>query len=170
MGIIKLGLVSLLVFILLITGISLFFPSHIRISKAIDIRNTKDSVLIEIGRASHWKNWFPGADSLAPYVVHADTTGLLINEKQALLVTEVTDNSVLAAFTGPGAKRGTSGWNILADPAGNFVTVQWYMDFRLRWYPWEKFSSMLLEKRYGPLMEKGLDQLKRYMEKGEGSR
>jgi hypothetical protein len=39
------------------------------------------------------------------------------------------------------------------------------MDFRLRWYPWEKFSSLLLEKRYGPMLENGLDNLKKLMEK-----
>jgi hypothetical protein len=35
------------------------------------------------------------------------------------------------------------------------------MDFKLRWYPWEKFSSLLLEKRYGPVMEQGLAKLKK---------
>jgi len=39
------------------------------------------------------------------------------------------------------------------------------MDFHLKWYPWEKFSSMLLENRYGPMMEQGLAKLKKVVEK-----
>jgi hypothetical protein len=38
------------------------------------------------------------------------------------------------------------------------------MDFHLRWYPWEKFASLLLEKSYGPRMEQGLATLKRLVE------
>lgn len=164
MGIIKLGLISLLVFLLIITGISLFFPSHIRISKAIDIGASKEQVLGQLNEAANWKNWFPGADSLAPYINNNDTTGILVKPGQAFVLSGSTDSTVYAQFTGAGSKRGQSGWNILSNPSGNFVTVQWYMDFHLHWYPWEKFSSMLLEKRYGPMMEKGLDHLKEFLE------
>jgi hypothetical protein len=38
------------------------------------------------------------------------------------------------------------------------------MDFRLRWYPWEKFSSLLFEKQYGTQMEAGLESLKQLAE------
>jgi hypothetical protein len=38
------------------------------------------------------------------------------------------------------------------------------MDFRLRWYPWEKFSSLLFEKSYGLTMEKGLNNIKKLSE------
>jgi hypothetical protein len=38
------------------------------------------------------------------------------------------------------------------------------MDFHLRWYPWEKFGSLLLEKSYGTKMEMGLMSLKKLAE------
>jgi len=165
MGVIKLGFISIIVFALIITGISLFFPSHIRVSKAIDIRAGKDSVMNEISDAVNWKKWFPGGDS-ASYFVEADTIkGIITSTGQSLVITRITDTSVLAKYTGPDAKKGQSGWNIIPTNSPDFITVQWFMDFQLRWYPWEKFSSLLLEKRYGPMMEQGLDKLKKLLEK-----
>ena len=165
MGVIKLGFISLIFFALLITGISLFIPSHIRISKAIDINAGKDSVMLQINDAANWKNWFPGGDTATSFISDNKITGIGIGGKQALTITEINDSSVLAKNVGPGSKRGTSGWNIYEGRTSNTVTVQWYMDFHLRWYPWEKFSSLLLEKRYGPMMEQGLDKLKGLLEK-----
>jgi hypothetical protein len=39
-------------------------------------------------------------------------------------------------------------------------TVQWYFDFHLRWYPWEKLASLLLEKVYGTRMAQSLERLR----------
>jgi hypothetical protein len=43
--------------------------------------------------------------------------------------------------------------------------VQWYFDFVFRWYPWEKFSSIVYDKQLGPAMEKSLNNLKDLIEK-----
>ena len=64
MRIIKLGIISIIVFAFLITGISLFFPSHVRISKAVDIETNKDSLRAQLTDLSNWKNWYPGADTM----------------------------------------------------------------------------------------------------------
>jgi hypothetical protein len=145
--IIKLGIISIVVFAFLITGISLFFPSHIRISKAVDIKAGKETVMVQIKDISNWKNWYPGADSL----------------KLTIHFLSVSDSSVTAVNAAN--NRGETGWTVYEANVPNAVTVQWYMDFHLHWYPWEKFSSLLLEKRYGPSMEKGLDNLKKLLEK-----
>ena len=44
MRIIKLGLISIVVFSLLITFLTLFFPSRVKISRAIDINSSKEQV------------------------------------------------------------------------------------------------------------------------------
>jgi len=166
MGIIKLGFISLIVFALLITGISLFFPSHIRISKAVDINTTRDSVHSQISNAANWKKWYPGADTLDLLITNGKATGFLMDSLQTVIsITNITDSSVKAATSGSRVRKVITGWHIYKSSNPNTVTVQWYMDFHLRWYPWEKFSSLLLEKRYGPMMEQGLDQLKNLLEK-----
>ena len=144
MRFIKLGLISVVVFSLLITAFSLMIPSHVRISKAIDITVGRDTLLNQLSNTANWKNWYPGADSI----------------QQLSEITTITDSTVIAKQS-----RAESGWNLYDAGIPGTLTVQWYMDFHLRWYPWEKFSSLLLEKRYGPIMEKGLDNLKKLLEK-----
>lgn len=144
MRFIKLGLISAVVFSLLITVFSLMIPSHVRISKAIDIRTSKEYILNQLTATANWKYWYPGADSVKPEAE----------------IGVVTDSSVIAR-----QERAELGWNLFDSGIPQTTTVQWYMDFHLRWYPWEKFSSLLLEKRYGPVMEKGLDNLKKLLEK-----
>ena len=165
MGIIKLGSISLIVFALLITGISLFIPSHIRISKALEITASKDSLLVQIANPVNWKNWYPGADSSDYFLVANKIVGIVTTDKQILMITAATDSTVITTNAGPNSRKSESGWNIYDGNTSNSVTVQWYMDIKLRWYPWEKFSSLLLEKRYGPVMENGLQKLKDLLEK-----
>lgn len=165
MGVIKLGFISFIVFALIITGFSLFIPSHIRISKAIDINADKDSVMTQLNDAASWKNWFPGGDTVTYYLEENKILGISTSNNQALKITGTTDSTVFAKNVGPKSKMGESGWNVFSSNSPNTVTVQWYMDFHLRWYPWEKFSSLLLEKRYGPMMEQGLENLKNYLDK-----
>jgi hypothetical protein len=109
----KLALISVIFFSVLLTIISFFFPSHVRISRATDIQTSKAAVMAEM------------------------------NTKET----------------------GLSGWNVIEGSEPGKVTVQWFMDFHLRWYPWEKFSSLLLDKRYGSAMEKKLSELRTKLEK-----
>jgi len=147
MRIIKLGLISVVFFAVMITLVSLLFPSHVRISKAVDINSDKETVLAQLKDTSNWKNWYPGADSSMPVV-----------ELTA------TDSSIQFHQVG-NVNRSGEGFNIMPVGQPHTVTVQWYMDIHLHWYPWEKFSSLLLENRYGPFMERGLTRLKAYLEK-----
>lgn len=165
MRIVKLGIISIIFFSILITGISLFFPSHVRISKAIDITAGKDSLMKQIADATNWKNWYPGADTLPVLIIDGKVQGIETGNRQRLIIKEVNDSAVLAMNAGPHSKRGGSGWNIFPGSSPSSFTVQWYMDIYLRWYPWEKFSSLLFEKRYGPMMEQGLERLKALLEK-----
>ena len=165
MRVIKLGIISLVFFAIFLTGLSLFFPSNVRISKAVDIRTEKDSLLALLSNPVNWKKWYPGADTADLLYVAGEVKGIITGELSGLLMTSVTDSSVSAINAGTKSRKGESGWNIFPGGAPNTYTVQWYMDFHLRWYPWEKFSSLLLEKRYGAVMEKGLEQLKASLEK-----
>lgn len=120
MRVIKLGIISLVVFALLISFFSLFFPSQIRISRAIDINASRDTVNKFIYDPAARNSWYP-----------IDTAKTLAGE-----------------------------FNIIESGLPNTVTVQWYMDFHLGWLPWKKFSGLVLEKRYGSLLEQGLDKLR----------
>jgi hypothetical protein len=147
MRVIKLGIISVVFFTVMITLISFFFPSHVRISKAIDINADREAVIAQLKDTANWKNWYPGADSLMPTVI-----------------VEAND-SVIRFHQVREGRKAEEGWNIIKTDRPNTITIQWFMNINLGWYPWDKFSSLLLENRYGPFMEKGLSSLKAFLEK-----
>ena len=93
-------------------------------------------------------------------------TGLILNKskQQYIKITEKKEDEITAVYTLPNKKIQT-GWQIATTPDSSSVTVQWYMDFHLRWYPWEKFTSFVFERIYNPQLQKGLDNLKTFLEK-----
>lgn len=120
--------------------------------------------MAQINDAVKWKKWFPGADSAEFLFIDGKIKGIETGDMKALMITRITDSTVLAENIGPGSKKGETGWNFISSGNPNSITVQWYMDFYLKWYPWEKFASLLLEKSYGPNMEQGLTNLKKLAE------
>lgn len=171
MGLIKLAIISIIILFLLVTAISLFIPSKVRISKAVDINNSREKVMLQIANPIQWKNWYPGADSLELLYIEGEAKGIVVDSKaqRGIFITEINDSSVIAAYGGPGAKEIVSGWKIITGNDPGLVTVQWWMDFKLRWYPWEKFSSLFFENIYGIQMEKGLSNLKQLLEADRSS-
>ena len=169
MRLIKLGLLSIVILFLLITGISLFIPSHIRISKAINIKADKDSIMAQINDAGRWKNWYPGLDSAKLLYVDGKAKGVTLDDSDTshpvyIIINEEKYDEVNAQFISKKLRPVTHGWRTISYSTSDSITLQWYMDFHLRWYPWEKFGSLLLEQSYGTKMEKGLSNLKKLVQ------
>jgi len=156
---------SVLILFLLVTGISLLIPSHIRISKAINIAATTDSVFSQINDPVKWRNWFPGLDSAKLFYESWMLKGVIIDDssQQYIRIIEKKKGEVVTELRA-GSKKIVSGWKIIDFDRSDSTTLQWYMDFRLRWYPWEKFASLLFEKSYGVKMEQGLNNIKKIVE------
>ena len=160
MRIIKLGFISLLFFSLLITGFSLFIPSRVRISRAMNTGVTGDSVFNEVKDINRWKNWYPGFDSAGMKGLVTGDPGFITKDgRMGINLSMVTDSMVIATFDQDNQRAVKQTWMRIIHPMSDSVTIHWSMDFRLRWYPWEKFSGLMFEKRYGPLMEQGLANL-----------
>lgn len=163
MRVIKLGLISLVFFSIFLTLLSFLFPSRIRISKAIDIYAAKGD-LEDYLRKPH--TWYAGADSSAVFGTERKIAIQRTVDGTSIQPDTLPSAIIVEEALYPDSKRKGMGWNIIPHPGTpGMVTVQWYMDFKLKWYPWEKFSGLLLEKRYGPVMEKGLENLKALLEK-----
>jgi len=159
-------IISVVVLFIIITIISLFIPSNVRISRGIQIGSSKDSVMSQISEVANWKNWYPGADTLQFYYQNNTIKGLVLDEpKMRYLVMRAKKSDEITAEYVLTNKKIPTGWLMVANAESNSVTIQWYMDFHLHWYPWEKFSSFMFEKVYHPQLQQGLDNLKRFLEK-----
>ncbi|MFN4837267.1 MAG: hypothetical protein ACK5BU_05405 [Bacteroidota bacterium] len=142
--IISLMLVSLGALFLLVTLISSFFPSHIRVSRAIDIHANPDSVSLVLKPADYWETVLPAGTPTSIHAQSDSTLHLLIKSTSAIQM--------------------AAGYQILKGPVNTSCSVQRYYDFYFDWYPWEKFSSLLVESRFGAALESELHQLKEKLE------
>lgn len=147
----KLAIISVVMIFLVFTGISLFIPSNVNISRAVNLAGRSENILMYIKDTSKWQQWYPGYDTLK-------SNGTLV------LVTASTGSTVTAEFSNDKAKKTiTSVWQTLDYSGSDSITLQWTMHFKLRWYPWEKLGSLLYEKSYGRNMETALNNLRQIL-------
>jgi hypothetical protein len=149
MRIIKLGLISFIVLFGIVTLISLLFPSHIRLSKATNLPNRRDSIFALLNNDASW------------HPAYTDTSMKAARIQKKLLWQ--TDSTLVYQLQQGSKKAVTSGYELYGGPSSDSLTLQWYMDFQLSWYPWEKFSSLFYERTYGVMMEQGLLNLKKQL-------
>ena len=149
MRLIKLALISFIILFGIITIISLFIPSDIRVSRAIHIKAPKDSLAALIAAQQSWPQWNPVF--MRPDPAHPPVTTHFKT---------VSDTLVQAEWK-QGAKNPVlTTWLIYEIPEMDSLTVHWSMDFHQGWLPWKKFESLFFDKAYGNLMDEGLGNLK----------
>jgi len=168
MRFIKLGLISVLVFFLLLTGLSLLFPSDQRISRAINIAAPKRNVLASVADLRNWGQWnqFITGSGLTHITVSAPSSGsgaFLHADQLKLLITGSTPDSLSMDWSQVNGRSFRGGFNFL-QLRPDSLTVQWWFDFHFRWYPWEKLGSLVVDQQLGPVMEESLSALKHLME------
>ncbi|RYZ31065.1 MAG: hypothetical protein EOO10_00430 [Chitinophagaceae bacterium] len=149
MRIIKLGLISFIVIFIIITLISLMFPSQIRVSRATNLPNKRDSIFALLNNENAW------------HPAYLDSASALQMSQLKKTVVEQTDSTLVYILQQSNRKKVANGWKIYGTPSSDSLTLQWYLDFKLSWYPWEKFSSLFYERTYGTMMEQGLSNLKK---------
>ena len=164
MRLLKLGLLSLIFIFLLFTCISLFIPSHIRVSKAKNIYAIADSVYMNVSVINNWRRWHPSFKDIPGNEFHFLNDTCLQVKDNRMTIVKNTREEVVTEFQKGNGKIVMSGIKLITYPQSDSLTVQWYMDFKLHWYPWEKLSSLFYENLYGVQMEQGLTNLKELLE------
>ncbi|MBA2330875.1 MAG: hypothetical protein H0V91_14800 [Flavisolibacter sp.] len=151
MRLLRFIIISILLLFTLITLFGLLIPSTVRISKAIDIDAETNEIFSLIRDTAQWKHWHPAFQKTETH--SALQEGLIINEVVA------TDSLVQMELSKQEKNKLLNGWQIHTHPNSEVKTLQWYMDFHLRWYPWERFGSLFYENTYGIMMEQGLQNI-----------
>jgi len=153
MRILKLAFISFLVFFGIITVMSLAIPSHIRISKAINVKSESNDIFPLITNQQAWPQWHPAFKG-------GNIDSLLSQNKITLTPLLHNDTLITVQWQQQGNRPVINGWHLHEFSGADSATLQWYMDFDLPWYPWHKFGSLFYEKTYGVMMEEGLSNLK----------
>jgi hypothetical protein len=170
---VRLLFLSVFFLFLLITGISLFIPSHVRISRATNIMAENDLVWQQVDDMRSWQNWNPFFTNLSgATVVYKDSaigkpSGMKVNNTSISFTSVTPEERIVKMHTDN--KTFMNGWKCISHSESDSTTLQWYMDFDLRWYPWEKFASLLFDQSYGGRMEEGLGNLKKIVHNDHSS-
>ncbi len=156
-----------------ITLISLFIPSRIVTVKAVVINAPEEKIMEQISTLQNWKNWQP--------VFMQDSTAISFQKtaegkpgaewhsgkhKNKLVITEQAQHAVKFSLSRDEDAIVENMFSIL--PVAESLSgrqVEWKSITRLKWYPWEKFRGIFIEKMIGSGYELALNNLKTYLEK-----
>jgi len=160
---IKLIIISFLFLSLLITGLSLIFPSTVIVSRAMNMNAPKDSVMVYLKDFEGWKQWIKAMN---------DSSVVLISKTDAnfggtdVMISRVDAQGLYTNWTSRTGKKMTGEIHLFSNAnSPNITAVQWQFEQKLKWYPWEKFASLMSDKIMGPMMEANLDELRKLVEK-----
>ena len=166
---------ALIVFIglfIFLTLISLLIPSRIVTTRAETVQADSIRLYNEIADLKNWKHWHPVfvqdsnkiSFSASTTKVNDYATWESNNKKIKIVIAEKVFPSIKFLLQ-------TNGENDLENilslrqvqEQGN-MQVQWTSITKLKWYPWEKFSGIFIEKMSGQGYETALASLKLYVE------
>ena len=150
------------------TGISLWIPQQISITRTIDIKSSKQKVLEDINDLQLWDKWnkFTGSPLLAHKKYSNPSSGVgasMQSDQLSVFITGNKSDSVKTAWKQYNGKQ-FNGTFVFAEIRPGETVVQWYLDFRFKWYPWEKFSALVYNSQIGTVMDESLTALKRFAE------
>ncbi len=168
MRFLKLAIVSFIILFLLTTGIGLLFPSTAKVARVADIAAQYDSVYHYLNDVKYWKLWMYGADTNIFTFLSARTTGTGTVVKIGtgeVTITRCTQDSIYMIWKSEKGNVQNSAFVIRNNTARNNITVQWFFEQKINWYPWERFGAMANDKILGPVMEQSFDKLKKILEK-----
>ena len=161
MRVVKLVVISAIVLFVVIWLISLLLPSHVRISRAMDIGVPAEKVMPLVADIKQWEKW---NEYIRAYHNRIAEPEMLKADEIAIFITGNKNNLVTADWQPPSGNKFGSGFVIIDNYNGHSSVVQWYFDFQVKWYPWQKFQSIVYDQQLGPVMEKSLANLKRIAE------
>lgn len=175
MRIIKAFLFGATSLFIIITLFSLIIPFNVQVSRTVLINNTTDSAIrSQTAYISNWKNWHPlfKSDSTKIYINDAPkgkkSFTVDYNNKKAEITFTSTDSSAIK-FTASSAGENDIQNEIIITPipGQSNVQVQWVAYNKLKWYPWQKFYGIFIDKLTGPGYEAALNGLKTFIEEGK---
>ena len=172
MKVVKGALVVFIGLFVFVTLISLLIPSRIVTTRAETVQADSIKLYSEIADLKNWKHWHPVFMQDSGKMNYSTTSTNVNdfvewssnNKKNRILIAEKKFPYIKVLLQRDGENDME---NIIAlrevQEQGN-MQVQWTAITKLKWYPWEKFSGIFIEKMAGSGYEVALRSLKNYVE------
>lgn len=157
---------------LFITLLSLLIPSRVMIVRSVEISGPSSYIFSEISDLANWKHWHPMfiSDSDNIHVskpsagVNASAIWRTNGYDNHLKITDTGYDFLKAVLLRQGEKDISNILTVINTREPGKFQVEWRVLVTLKWYPWEKFYGIFLDKITGPGYEAALNNLKRHIE------
>lgn len=157
---------------IMITLLSLLMPSKVMTVRSVVIHGNTEKVFAQIGDLKKWKHWHPVfmQDSIDMQIsdpssgINAYAEWNSNGKKNKFSITEILSTQLKADLTRTGENTIPNIIAVTALKDSNNVQVEWRALTKLKWYPWEKFSGIFVDKMTGPGYEAALNNLKELIE------
>jgi hypothetical protein len=156
----------------LVTLISLLIPSRIMTAKAVSVQADSLRLFNEVSDLKNWNNWHPAFkndSTLLTLNAETDKVNSFATWKQKtktykLIIIEKKYPLVKISIQTEGQLDMENIFTVMPVLEQGNMQVQWQSITHLRWYPWEKFSGIFVEKMAGSGNEAALNSLKSFVE------
>lgn len=162
MRLLKQAFFSILFLAILVQVIALLFPSRIIVSRAITIHALADSVRPYLQNMYGWQKWIAGMQDSA---VHLQSQTQAQIGNRDVQIEKITSDSVVSVWHSAKSHLLISTMQMLPASNGTATVVQWQYEQFLKWYPWERFGSLMSDKIIGGMLEQNLSRLQQLVEK-----
>lgn len=168
MRFVKFFIFALVSLFLVFTALSLLFPSHLRVTRVINVSTDKAKTLRVISDIQTWDHWnrFVQNPELTnkKFEPAAPGRGYFSSDQMTIRLSDLDTTGVALLWDLKHGKQYPGGIDLFYINRDS-LTVQWYFDLNFRWYPWEKLGAFVYDRKLGPVMEESLDSLRSYLEK-----
>lgn len=168
MRLLKSFFITILGFFLVITLVSLLMPSKVITTRTVSINAKASDVMAQIQNLNNWPNWHPlFSDPQFKIMQTSDgkvATWSLNGETNKLHLISASHEQAVFHLISSGENTQENKISILQFKDSSAVQVEWSALTHLKWYPWEKFSGIFVDKITGAGYEAALHELKTYLE------
>lgn len=157
---------------IVITLFSLLIPARVVVIRAATVHADSLKIFEEISDLRNWKNWHPAFKNESAGITFSPTTDkvnsyadwVTKSKKNRLIITDKQYPYVKVLLQREGENDVSNMLSLLPVQERGNMQVQWESFIKLKWYPWEKFGGIFIEKMAGPGQEASLQSLKQIME------
>lgn len=159
-----------------ITIIGLFIPSSVKVSRGIIIDADSTKVFEQLSDVKNWAQWMPWitADGGALVQLSPATNqsgsyfkwkGLQLKGSGTITLTNISQQLIKLKYELKDMNDSEGGFRITPLATNKKQTeVQWFMEYPLKWYPWERFYGIFFNSIMEPAFDKGLESFRSYVE------
>src|ERR1700743_1039843 len=140
MKLIKLALISFVMLFAVATAIGLLFPATVIVSRAVNINAPKDTIQALVKDLNGWKQWVNGMNE-NNVTIESPVKGQLGHS--TVTITGNQGDTIRSVWTGRKGNEQLSNIHLYHNNGQMETVVQWEFIQHLKWYPWERFGSML---------------------------